>query len=107
MNKAYIVDELTFKIKRDEVDFNNPVLKENGSNKLSGMYSYYFRGKKTNFWPEGKLYLVENCFKTEKEAKERLKQIILYTIEQNLILIENSQKENHKLYKIMEKIKHD
>ena len=96
--KAYIVDEISFKIKRDEVDFNNPILKENGSNKLSGMYSYYFRGKKTNLWPEGRLYLAENCFNTEKEAKEKLKTIIKDTIEQNSILIDNLNSENKKLF---------
>lgn len=105
--KVYIVDECAFKIKSDEVDFENPILKENGSNKLSGMYSYYFRGKKTNLWPEGRLYLAENCFKTKKEAIAKLKKIVLETIEENLILIENLENENKKLYKIMEDLKHE
>lgn len=99
---AYIVDEDSFKIKQDDVDFDNPILKENGSNKLSGMYSYYFKGKKTNLWPEGRLYLTENCFKTEKEAQDKLKKIAQETIEQNLILIENLTTENEKLKKIIE-----
>ena len=99
---AYIVDEDSFKIKQDYVDFDNPILKENGSNKLSGMYSYYFKGKKTNLWPEGRLYLAENCFKTEKEAQDKLKKIAQETIEQNLILIESLTTENEKLKKIIE-----
>jgi len=99
---AYIVDEDSFKIKKDDVDFDNPILKENGSNKLSGMYSYYFKGKKTNIWSKGRLYLVENCFKTEKEAQDKLKKIAQETIEQNLILIENLTTENEKLKKIIE-----
>lgn len=99
---TYIVDEDSFKIKQDDVDFDNPILKENGSNKLSGMYSYYFKGKKTSLCPEGRLYLAENCFKTEKEAQDKLKKIAQETIEQNLILIENLTTENEKLKKIIE-----
>lgn len=106
--KAYIVEEVGFKIITDEIDFDNPIKTENQwSNKFSERYCYCFRGKKSNLWPEGRLYLAENCFNTKEEAKEKLKEIILETLDKNLILIENLQKENHKLYKIMEGLKHD
>lgn len=106
--KAYIVEEVGFKIITDEIDFDNPIKTENQwSNKISERYCYCFRGKKSNLWPEGRLYLVENCFNTKEAAKEKLKEIILKTLNKNLILIENLQKENHKLYKIMEGLKHD
>ena len=98
--KAYIVDEVGFKIITDEIDFDNPIITENHwSNKFSERYCYCFRGKKSNLWPEGRLYLTQNCFKTEKEAKEKLKTIIKYTIEENLILIENLNGENERLNK--------
>lgn len=106
--KAYIVEEVGFKIIMDEIDFDNPIKTENQwSNKISERYCYCFRGKKSNLWPEGRLYLAENCFNTKEAAKEKLKEIILKTLDKNLILIENLQKENHKLYKIMEGLKHD
>ena len=78
--KAYIVEEVGFKIITDEIDFDNPIKTENQwSNKFSERYCYCFRGKKSNLWPEGRLYLANNCFKTEKEANEKLKTIIKYT----------------------------
>ena len=106
--KAYIVEEVGFKIIMDEIDFDNPIKTENQwSNKNSERYCYCFREKKSNLWPEGRLYLAENCFNTKEAAKEKLREIILNTLDKNLILIENLQKENHKLYKIMEGLKHD
>lgn len=95
---AYIVDEIRFSILQDMIDFDNPILEENENHKLDGRFSYYFRGRKTNFFPEGRLYHIENCFETETKAKEKLKTIIKDTIEQNSILIDNLNGENKKLF---------
>lgn len=109
--KAYIVDELSFKIKRDEVDFAHcikmdiPLTATDIANHVEKKSGWFVRGAKTNLNPDGKIYLAENCFKTEEEAKERLREIVLKTLDENLILIENLQKENKKLCKIMEDIK--
>lgn len=111
--KAYIVDEISFKIKRDEVDLAHyikmdmPLTATDIANHIEKKSAWFVRGTKTNLNPEGKLYLAENCFRTEKKAKERLKDIVIKTMDSNLILIKNLQKENNKLYKIMERIKHD
>lgn len=111
--KAYIVDEISFKIKRDEVDLAHcikmdiPLTATDIANHVEKKAGWFVRGAKTNLNPEGKIYLAENCFKTKEAAKEKLKDIILKTLDKNLILIENLQKENHKLYKIMEGLKHD
>lgn len=113
MNKVYIVDEISFKIKRDEVDLAHcikmdiPLTATDIANHVEKKAGWFVRGAKTSLNPEGKIYLAENCFNTEKAAKEKLKEIILKTLDENLILIENLQKENHKLYKIMEGLKHD
>ena len=111
--KAYIVDEISFKIKRDEVDLAHcikmdiPLTATDIANHVEKKAGWFVRGAKTSLNPEGKIYLAENCFNTEKAAKEKLKEIILKTLDENLILIENLQEENHKLYKIMEGLKHD
>lgn len=109
MNKynAFIVDEFRLSILHDMIDFDTPILEENESHKLDGRLSYYFRGRKTNLFPEGRLYHVENCFKTEKQAKDKLREVVSYTLEENLILIENLENENKKLYKLMEELKHE
>lgn len=106
--KAYIVEEVGFKIIEDEIDFDNPIITENEwSNKLSEQYCYCFRGKKNNLWPEGRLYLAVNCFKKKKEAINRLAAIIKYVIEENSILIENLNRENERLNKKLNDIENE
>ena len=103
---AYIVDEIRFSILQDMIDFDDPILEENENHKLDGRFSYYFRGRKTSFFPEGRLYHVENCFKTRELAEDKLVEVMRSEIENNEILMKNLSTENCKLYEKIQNI-HD
>lgn len=109
---CYIVNRDKFKIDCDNVDFQHiikvdfPCTAENFAKGKKNKSLSYLIGEQNNLYLQGKLYPIDDCFKTEEEAEDKLKEIMFSKIEQNEILIKNLKSENSKLYEKIQKI-HD
>lgn len=103
----YIVDEFTFSIKRDTIDFGNPLKFLDGyglvpNHEKDEMVVY--RGAKNTLNPFGKIYPGRNCFTKKEDADARLLEVCSNTLSKNLTVIKNLEAENEKLCNIIAKL---
>lgn len=101
MEEVYIVLENKLKIIKDLVDMTDIGKCDFGTGKMSDVYW----GITERGYPTGQIYKVKNCFKTKKEAYERLDEIIQAKIDDNNKTIDNLRTDNLKLYEKLEKLR--
>lgn len=108
----YVVDEVMLKIRRDTIDFNNPLIFcKNGLVPIELSHDttscVVYRGLKTNLNPKVKTYKAINCFTTKEAAEKRLLEVCENELKTNLNVIKNLQSENNKLAGIISGLKNE